>query len=306
MPFYNELRESLRDKEKLNAILGIFNFVTIEFHKKGKVIFREGETNCTAAYVVIKGRVGVLRKDSTVSSSDPKRTENRALPRESSKEESPISAQSVAGNQPVSPFPKKNVQSGDPQTLFKQVAGRAIAQKLLQAGGSGGSSHRKSFSARNSGFIKALLMKQEGGNSEKPNGGSVDEQGSDSPVVGLPQYIINDEIYDDVDYEVKTIIPTLGKMIAKILQGKIFGTVALTSNAPRNASILTLDDTYLMVINKKEFELIKEFYSDEIEERRHFLSNVLPQLDTVKDIRTLNKLLQFFEVASFPRVNSLG
>lgn len=304
MPFYNELRESLKDKEKLSAILGIFNFVTIEFHKKGKIIFKEGDTDCNAAYVVIKGRVGVLRKDLIVSSSESKRADPRQNSKEPGRDESPTSMLTgQMSNHITTPFSKLNIQQVEPQSLFKQVAGRALAQKLMQ-GGLNSPLKRTNSSHRNSGFIKALLLKQEGASAEKHPNMSIDghEQGNDTSPIGLPQYILNDEIYDDIDYEVKMVIPNFGKVIAKIPQGKIFGTVALTSNAPRNASILTLDDTFLMVINKKEFELIKEFYSDEMEERRHFLSGVLPQLDTVKDIRTLNKLLQFFEIATFTRV----
>lgn len=310
MPFYHELRESLKDKEKLSAILGIFKFVTIEFHKKGKVIFKEGDTNCTAAYVTIKGRVGVIRKDTGASSNNPKQGDPRSAGKDMNKEET--SANLAGGQTPsynTTPHPKVNLQQMESASLFKQVAGRAVAQRLLHSSSSIGSPLKKSATGhRNSGFIKALLLKQEGASPERNLNGTMDSQdGPNEPAaVGLPYYILNDEIYEDVEYEVKTVIPHFGKMIAKIPAGKIFGQVALTSNAPRNATILTLDDTYLMVINKKEFELIKDFYSDEMEERRTFLSSVIPQLETVSDIRTLNKMLQFFEIATFTRVDMLS
>lgn len=306
MPFYHELRESLKDKEKLSAILGIFKFVTIEFHKKGKVIFKEGDTNCTAAYVTIKGRVGVIRKEGTTST-NPKQPDLRSAAKDLNKEET--SANLGPGGQisnfNTTPHPKAYPQGFDTPSLFKQAAGRAIAQRLMHSNSSISSPLKKpGSSARNSGFIKALLLKQEGASPDKQLNGTFDSQdgGTEPAAVGLPHYILNDEIYEDVEYEVKTVIPHFGKMIAKIPAGKIFGQVALTSNAARNATILTLDDTYLLVINKKEFELIKDFYSDEMEERRSFLSSALPQLETVSDIRTLNKMLQFFEIATFTRV----
>ena len=81
---------------------------------------------------------------------------------------------------------------------------------------------------------------------------------------------------DDIDDEVIEQIPATDKMIAKVGYGEIFGQVALQTKEPRNASILALDDVALMIIKKREFEVIRDYYSYEFSERKTFLTTILP------------------------------
>ena len=64
MPFYNVVKQYIDDseKDKREAMYSMFRFVTIEHFKKGQFIFKEYDTNCEKAYVIIKGRAGITRK----------------------------------------------------------------------------------------------------------------------------------------------------------------------------------------------------------------------------------------------------
>jgi len=93
------------------------------------------------------------------------------------------------------------------------------------------------------------------------------------------------------------------KMLATIPEGKIFGEVALLSNDPRSASILAIEDCTFMVVYRREFEIIKQCYSHEFIERRAFLTSVMPSIDSMKEMRSLMKFLQYFEVVTFSRVS---
>jgi len=106
-----------------------------------------------------------------------------------------------------------------------------------------------------------------------------------------------------LDPEVRARIPMTENLVAKIGYGRIFGQVALLSNDSRTASILTLEETTLMVIDKKEFDVIKNCYSSEFNERKVFLTSVMPSIDSMKEMRSLMKFLQYFEVVTFSRVS---
>ena len=73
MPFYNVIKQYIDDseKDKREAMYSMFKFVTIEYFKKGQFIFKEYDTNCEKAYVIIKGRVGVTRRVKNQVRNDP-------------------------------------------------------------------------------------------------------------------------------------------------------------------------------------------------------------------------------------------
>jgi len=73
MPFLQEIKQYTEDKEKKETLLEFFRHVGVEMYPKGAMVFREGDTDCEKAYVVVKGKVGVLRKDLNVHKNEHKK-----------------------------------------------------------------------------------------------------------------------------------------------------------------------------------------------------------------------------------------
>ena len=262
MPFYNIVKEFIDDHDKKEAMMNVFKKVTLDHFKKGKIIFKENDMMCDHAYVVLKGRVGVIRKDS-----------NKLEPKIDLGLDSPL-----IERHPKSPDSKS--------------ASRMIGSRLMSFNNS---SKKSMFVERSPRLMSPMRV------SHFSNMKPVEIR---QEVSGESEFMLMEEIYEDVDYEIANSILDYGKLIVKLGYGEIFGQNALQRNEPRNASIIALEDVYLMVIHKKEFDLIKNYYSSEFNSRKQFITSVIPQIDSIKDLRTLTKLLQYFEMVTFSRVRS--
>ncbi len=253
MPFYNVLKQYIDENDNKDAMLNVFKRVTLEHVRKGKLVFRENDTDCEKAYVIIKGRIGVIRKDKM------KLEKKRDLK------------------------PAETVESPT-NTHDSKNAAKLIATRLLQLS----LMPRKTQSSPQHAISQAK-------NVLDVNDSSVEQSIDEDP-------IFCEEIYQDIDMEIRKELPQYGRLIAKLGYGEIFGQIALQRNEPRNASIMALEDISLMVIHRQEFDYIKIYYSYEFNERKAFISSAIPQIDTLKDIKTLTRFLQYFEQVIFSRV----
>jgi CRP-like cAMP-binding protein len=61
-----------------------------------------------------------------------------------------------------------------------------------------------------------------------------------------------------------------GEKVVELGEGRMFGEVALLKNAPRNATIIANSDIQLVVLTKKQFEMIKGYYSQDAAEKKAF------------------------------------
>jgi CRP-like cAMP-binding protein len=253
MPFYNVLKQYIDENDKKDAMLNVFKRVTLEHVKKGKLVFRENDADCSKAYVIVKGRIGVIRKDTMKLE---KKKEHKQLD-----------------------FPESPTNTQDSKSGAKLIATRLLQLSLMP---------RKTQSSPQYAASQTKHLTEF-------NDSSIEHSADDDP-------IFCEEIYQDIDMEVRKEIPQYGRLIAKLGYGEIFGQIALQRNEPRNASIMALEDISLMVIHKQEFDYIKVYYSYEFNERKSFISSAIPQIDTLKDIKTLTRFLQYFELVTFSRV----
>lgn len=253
MPFYNVLKQYIDENDKKDAMMNVFKKVTLEHVKKGRLVFRENDADCDKAYVIVKGRIGVIRKDT--------------MKLEKKKEQK-------SPEPPESPTNAQESKSG-----AKLIASRLLQLSLMPRKTQSSPQH---FNA----LQKNLL--------DAPDS-SLEQSADEDPT-------FCEEIYQDVDMAVRKEMPQFGRLIAKLGYGEIFGQIALQRNEPRNASIMALEDVSLMVIHKQEFDYIKIYYSYEFNERKSFIASVIPQIDALKDIKTLTKFLQYFELVTFSRV----
>ena len=252
MPFYKDIQQYIEDKEKRDALFNVFKKVTYESYKRGQLVFREHDSPCTKAYVIIKGRVGVIREDPKPFL---KFSQESLKPVDLTKSEMILSPRS-----PISPNKHNSISAGIRKTIVNQL-----------------------------GFGSILNLHRSPNVVEPPNL-SATKSAPPKEII-----VVNNELYEDVEFEVKKIISTYGNLIAKMGYGQIFGQVALQNNKPRNASVIAIDDLHLMVIHKTEFEVIKVYYSCEFNERKQFLSTILPQLESVQEIKVMTKFLQGYK-----------
>lgn len=103
------------------------------------------------------------------------------------------------------------------------------------------------------------------------------------------------EQFSGLDSDMIKLVVSFGDLIVRLGYGEIFGQFALQSNTPRSASVLALKETHLMVIHRKEFDVIKEYYSHEFTDRKEFLLSVLPKIDLIADIKAFTKFLNSFD-----------
>ena len=110
------------------------------------------------------------------------------------------------------------------------------------------------------------------------------------------------ELFNGLESDMVKLILSFGDLIVRLKYGDIFGQFALQSNTPRSASVLAIEELHLMVIHRKEFDVIKEYYSSEFSDRKEFLLSVLPKVELISDIKILTKFLNSFEVRTLRKV----
>jgi CRP-like cAMP-binding protein len=71
--------------------------------------------------------------------------------------------------------------------------------------------------------------------------------------------------------------------VAMVEPGSMFGHYALIDSRPRGATILALQDSKLMTIHKKEFDLIQPLFNQDMIQRKKFLTGLLPEIDELGD-----------------------
>ena len=111
------------------------------------------------------------------------------------------------------------------------------------------------------------------------------------------------QLFQGLESDIIKLIFNYGDLIVRLKYGEIFGQFALQSNNPRSATVLALEDSHLMVIKKKVFDVIKEYYSSEFSNRKEFLISVMPKIELISDIRILTKFLNAFEYMTLRKVS---
>lgn len=269
MDFFNQLQDFIEEKEKRKSTLTqICKSVKLETYRKGDFVFRENDTDCNKAYVIVKGEVAIVKQfpknDVTVTVTQPE-----TLGAESNKLELKFPAPSPRNLNKISGFIGNRVSS-------PIQSPRKMRELVVTP-------------------VSATLANQK---TMSPSDNQLSPQ-AQSPLLENSQKA---EMYKNMDIEVKKIVLNHGNLIVRLRYGQIFGQYALQNNDPRSASVVATEDLSLMVIHKNEFNIIKEYYSTEFIQRQQFLSSILPRLDSTKDIKVHTKFIRAFEVVTFQKV----
>lgn len=100
----------------------------------------------------------------------------------------------------------------------------------------------------------------------------------------------------------KQVINGYGVPVAIVENGEMFGQFALVNNDNRNAAIFTIENCEFMIFHKKHFNFIKKFFSKEFNERRNFIENVIPPIaDELAEKKKMH-FIQNFTQTRFQRV----
>lgn len=118
-------------------------------------------------------------------------------------------------------------------------------------------------------------------------------KGSEKDETAYPSF--KDPIYQGENIKLLKKLSYYGDLLAKMAFGRIFGQTGLLNDNPRNASILTLEETELMVFHKSALEAIKELYTKDLNERKTFIMAMIPEMQLINDPLRIMKLIEFFK-----------
>ena len=108
-----------------------------------------------------------------------------------------------------------------------------------------------------------------------------------------------DAVYQGENLRMLRKLSFYGDLLAKITFGRLFGDTGLLNDDPRNASIVTLEDTEFMVFHKHSLESIKNYYSKDFNKKKTYLMKMIPELGMIKNQLRITQLLEFFKPISY-------
>lgn len=258
MPFFKKLSSQIMADASFDVYLKFFERASYEYCERGTVLIKENDTLNTKAYVILRGRVGVVRQTKDVKTYSSQNTA--------------INSSTGAANLTL-----KNLNPDSPE--FQKIANNLnVSAKQLA---SMAVNNRKSL------LMKPALSEQI--KDQLTQAASKVEEKLDDPLL-------------EFDKNLQSILLDYGDYITDIKKGQMFGEVALTENVPRTASIITLDDSELMVFTRENFQHIQKYYTQEFIERARFLKQRLPKLDEIKDKKRLTQMIQSFQPTTCRRV----
>lgn len=89
-----------------------------------------------------------------------------------------------------------------------------------------------------------------------------------------------------------------GDLLAKLTFGRLFGETGLLNDNPRNASIITLEDTDFMVFHKTALDMIRTFYSKDFTEKKQYLLKMIPEMTMINNQLRITQMIEFFKPAT--------
>lgn len=115
--------------------------------------------------------------------------------------------------------------------------------------------------------------------------------------------MMEEDLSIKIDPRIRRVMEQYGRIAAVCGFGEIFGEVALVSNQPRAATVVTAEDCHLMVFSKETFNYVKSTYTNEFLERKKILQTVFPSMKEIRDTQIVNKIAQMFVPKVFLLVN---
>lgn len=276
MDFFNQLQDFIEEKEKRKSTLTqICKSVTLETYKKGDFVFKEHDTDCNKAYVIVRGEVAIVKMYARIE----------------------LGLTQTASEQPKIDHNKIDLK-------LTLISPRNYTKVSNHPSGSKGSSAiqsprrlEKISMTPNTTFSNHLRPTPQKDTLPSP------KLTLNSPML---ENTMKAEMFRGMDTDIKKAVLIHGNLIVRLRYGQIFGQYALQNNDPRSASVIAADHLSLMVIDKKEFDIIKDFYSTEFNLRQQFLANILPRLDSTKDIKMHTKFIRSFDVVNMQKVVSFS
>lgn len=257
MPFFKKLSSNIMKKVSSREVfLKFFERASYEYHPKDTLLIQEYDTLNTKAYVILRGKVGILR-------------ENREITGE-------VSPNRVGS--PTQQSRRKSRVNFDQPELLKNRSGSSIFKETSPVRSKTG------FSLMSSPIMQfqQKLPQAEQKRDEIDN---------------------HEDLYFGLDRSTISFLKNFGSLVAKIDKGNMFGDVALTSDVPRTASVVTLEDSELMIFTRENFQHIQKYYAMEFDDRKGFIKNRLPQVEEIKEEKRLTQFIQSFQPLALRRVN---
>ena len=92
-----------------------------------------------------------------------------------------------------------------------------------------------------------------------------------------------DAVYQGESLKMMKKLSYYGDLLAKLTFGRLFGETGLLNDNPRNASIITLEDTDFMVFHKTALDMIRTFYSKDFTEKKQYLLKMIPEMTMINN-----------------------
>lgn len=108
-----------------------------------------------------------------------------------------------------------------------------------------------------------------------------------------------DAVYQGESLKTMKKLSYYGDLLAKLTYGRLFGETGLLNDNPRNASIITLEDTDFMVFHKNALDLIKTYYSKDFTEKKQYLHKMVPEMSMINNQLRITQIIEFFKPVNF-------
>jgi len=105
----------------------------------------------------------------------------------------------------------------------------------------------------------------------------------------------NDPIYQGEDRRVLRKLLYYGDLLAKLGYGALFGETGILNDNLRNATVVAMEPTELMVFHKDALDMIKRFYSQDFNQRKTFLMKMIPEIAMISNQLRITQLIEFFK-----------
>ena len=105
----------------------------------------------------------------------------------------------------------------------------------------------------------------------------------------------NDPIYQGEDRRLLRKLLYYGDLLAKLGYGALFGETGILNDNLRNATIVAMEPTELMVFHKEALEMIRRYYSQDFNQRKTFLMKMIPEISMISNQLRITQLIEYFK-----------
>jgi len=279
--FFRQYINNTDERERLNALLYLCKKLKYETWGPQRIIIKQGEYSNGKVYIVLSGELNVYIKNAEKADDNPSRND--------------ISISAATEHEEIQStiMPNKKVVMN---SIFSVVA--AVKSKKM---------------SRNAKKGEQLSFSEESRNSSRRN--SINIKSSNNPSLDLSKMVLKrggitsamkNALSKQGAFVEKENLSDYGVIVGQLEKGDHFGEKALFRTHKRSASVITINEVELLVLDRETFKHVQY----EFERMKHliteFLKVTMPCMEKVSALQVLESLMYVCDVRDFPYHKTLA